>query len=52
MKTTKIRNDKEQLKFCLITNCLGCNLNPGSYRECPHFENKRKSFDAKERANP
>ena len=43
MSKFKIKTVENQVEFCLQMNCLGCNLNKGSYKDCPHFENKLKA---------
>lgn len=36
----QIEREQNQTEYCLQTNCMGCNLNPGNYKQCPYFQNK------------
>lgn len=47
-KPIKINSLEKQVQFCLNMNCLGCYLNKGSYRDCPHFENKCKARETQD----
>lgn len=41
IRSAKIATVQDNPEYCLQTNCLGCDLNRGNYKECPFFEQKK-----------
>ena len=41
IKAAKRSMASEDPEYCLQTNCLGCALNTGDYKDCIYFERKR-----------
>lgn len=35
---------EKDIEYCLSTNCLGCENNKGSYKECKYFERKKNAM--------